>query len=63
VRGDFNIARGHQLTIRDNYISGFNDISPISTTAFRTPDAFYRYVSKTNSTVGQLNSQLGKGVN
>ena len=32
-------------------------------TAYRTPDAFYRYVSKVNSTVGQLNSQFGKGVN
>ena len=28
-----------------------------------TPDAFYRYVSKTNSTVAQLNSQFGSGVN
>ena len=27
------------------------------------PDASYRYFSKTNSTVGQLNSQFGKGVN
>ncbi|HTI36313.1 MAG TPA: carboxypeptidase regulatory-like domain-containing protein [Vicinamibacterales bacterium] len=63
VRGDFNVAKGHQLTIRNNYISALNDISPVSATAFRTPDAFYRYVSKTNSTVGQLNSQFGKGVN
>ena len=36
---------------------------PTSSTTFRLPDAFYRYVSKTNSTVGQLNSQFGKGVN
>ena len=27
------------------------------------PDAFYRYVSNTNSTVGQLNSTFGTGVN
>jgi outer membrane receptor protein involved in Fe transport len=63
IRGDFNIARGHQLTIRHNYVNGLNDISPVSTTQFRTPDAFYRYVSKTNSSVAQLNSQFGKGVN
>jgi hypothetical protein len=62
-RGDFNIAKGHQLTIRNNTISALNDISSVSSTAFRTPDAYYRYVSKTNSTVGQLNSQFGKGVN
>jgi hypothetical protein len=63
VRGDFNVAKGHQLTIRNNYITALNDISPVSTTAYRTPDAFYRYVSKTNSIVGQLNSQIGAGVN
>ena len=63
VRGDFNLPRNNQLTIRNNYIDGFNDISSVSTTAYRMPDAFYRYVSKMNSTVGQLNSQFGKGVN
>ncbi len=63
VRGDFNIAKGHQLTIRHNYIDALNDIGSPSRTAFVTPDAFYRYVSKTNSTVAQLNSQFGSGVN
>jgi hypothetical protein len=63
VRTDFNVARGHQLTVRNNYIDGFNDISSVSTTAFRTPDAYYRYASQTNSIVGQLNSQFGRGVN
>jgi hypothetical protein len=62
-RGDFNVAKGHQLTIRNNTIRALNDISSVSSTAFRTPDAYYRYVSRTNSTVGQLNSQFGKGVN
>jgi hypothetical protein len=63
VRTDFNLGRGHQLTVRNNYIDGFNDISTVSTTAFRTPDAYYRYASKTNSIVGQLNSQFGSAVN
>src|SRR4029079_16644598 len=63
VRGDVNVATGHQLTIRRNYIAAFTDVGSPSATSFRTPDAFYRYMSKTNSTVGQLNSQLGRGAN
>jgi Carboxypeptidase regulatory-like domain len=63
ARGDFNVAKGHQLTVRHNYIDALNDIGTPSTSFFKTPDNYYRYVSKTNSTVGQLNSQFGKGVN
>ena len=62
-RGDFNVAKGHQLTVRHNYIDSFNDIMSTSLTSYRLPDAGYRYFSATNSTVGQLNSQVGKGVN
>ncbi len=63
VRTDFNLASGHQMTVRHNYITGYNDIGTPSLTTFRTPDNFYRYVSNTNSTVAQLNSMFGKGVN
>ena len=63
VRGDFNVAKGHQLTVRHNFIDAYNDIGTPSTTFFKTPDNYYRYSSNTNSTVAQLNSQLGKGVN
>jgi hypothetical protein len=63
VRGDFNLAANHQLTVRHNYIDALNDVGSASLTAFRTPDAFYRFISKTNSTVGQLNSTFAKGVN
>ena len=50
------------MTVRHNYIDALNDImSTLSTLPL--PDAFYRYVSDTNSTVGQLNSTFGKGVN
>jgi hypothetical protein len=62
-RGDFNVAKGHQLVVRHNYVDAFNDIGTPSTTFFKTPDNYYRYMSNTNSTVGQLNSQVGKGVN
>jgi hypothetical protein len=63
VRGDVNLARGHQLTVRHNYIDAFNDIMVTSLSSYRLPDSGYRYFSETNSTVGQLNSQIGKGVN
>ncbi len=62
-RGDFNLASNHQLTVRHNYIDAFNDIASISLTNYRLPDATYRYASTTNSTVGQLNSTFGSGVN
>ena len=63
VRTDFNLAGNHQLTIRNNYIKAFNDVGFPSLTSYRLPDAFYRFNSKTNSTVGQLNSTFGSGVN
>ena len=63
VRGDVNVARGHQLTVRHNYIDAYNDIMSTFLNNYRLPDAGYRYFSETNSTVGQLNSQIGKGVN
>jgi len=63
ARADFNVATGHQLTVRHNYVEGLTDIGTPSTTAFRTPDAFYRFNSTTNSTVGQLNSTFGMGAN
>ena len=62
-RGDVNVARGHQLTVRHNYIDAYNDIMSTTLANYRLPDAGYRYFSATNSTVGQLNSQIGKGVN
>ena len=57
------MARNHQLTVRHNYVDALNDVGFPSSTTFRFPDSFYRYISNTNSTVGQLNSTFGKGVN
>lgn len=64
VRTDFNIGHG-QLTIRHNYIDALNDVgTPSSTGTFFFPDGYYRFASKTNSTVGQFNSRFGTtGVN
>ena len=58
-RGDFNVARGHQLTVRHNYIDALQRHRHRDHDPFRFPDAFYRYQSQTNSTVGQLNSTFG----
>ncbi len=63
VRLDMNVAKNSQLTVRNNYISALNDIGYPSLSRFITPDLYYRYISKTNSTVGQLNSTFGRGVN
>jgi Carboxypeptidase regulatory-like domain len=63
VRTDFNLGSNHQLTVRNNYISALNDVGFPSLSTWRFPDSFYRFNSKTNSTVGQLNSTFGKGVN
>ena len=38
ARADFNLATGHQLTVRHNYVDGLNDIGTPSATAYRTPD-------------------------
>jgi hypothetical protein len=66
VRGDFNIAQGHQLTARHNYLKGLNDIgrpSAGSSGEYYMPDAFYRIRNTTNSSVVQLNSTFGSAVN
>ncbi len=62
-RLDFNVAQGHQLTLRHNYIDALTDVGSPSATFFRTPENIYRFVDKTHSTVGQLNSQWGRAVN
>jgi hypothetical protein len=62
VRTDFNLGE-HQLTVRHNYVDGFNDIGGQSNTTYRFPSNFYRQNSQTNSTVGQLNSRFGVSVN
>jgi hypothetical protein len=62
-RLDFNVASGHQLTLRHNYIDALQDVGFPTATLFKTPDNIYRFVDKTHSTVGQLNSAWGRVVN
>ena len=63
VRGDFNVAQGHQLIARHNYNDSLNDIGRPGASAYFMPDAFYRIANETNSTVVQLNSTFGAAVN
>ena len=63
IRGDFNVARGHQLIARHNLTDSLNDIGRPTATAYYMPDAFYRIKNRTNSTVVQLNSTFGTAVN
>jgi hypothetical protein len=63
IRTDFNVATGHQLTLRHNYVDGINDVGTPTNTRFIFPDQFYEFNSQTNSTVGQLNSLFGRWVN
>jgi outer membrane receptor for ferrienterochelin and colicin len=59
-RLDANLGSSNNLTLRHNYVNGTNDNTPSSytrtTTRFYFPTNIYRFPSKTNSTVAQLNS-------
>jgi hypothetical protein len=61
---DYNLSSNHRLTLRHNYVNGLNDITgTLSTSSYTTPDGYYRFRSKTNSSVVQLNSTFGTAVN
>jgi len=62
LRGDVNLVR-HQVAVRHNYIKAQNDVGTQSNTTYLFADQFYSFNSKTNSTVGQLNSSFGTSVN
>lgn len=62
ARVDFNLGNS-QLTVRHNYVDGFNDVGTQNNVTYKFPDNFYRFHSQTNSTVGQLNSSFGSKFN
>jgi len=63
VRADLNLGVQHQLTARHNFVDALNDIGRPDLTRFIFPDGFYRFASRTNSTVAQLNSAFGRSFN
>jgi hypothetical protein len=64
VRLDYNISDKHRLTLRHNYVKGTDDRTPSAARSgvFPFGDVFYIMNNKTNSTVLQLNSTLGKNL-
>lgn len=62
-RLDFNLNANNRLTVRHNYIKGYNDIGFPSSRLFIFGDNFYQFRDTTNSTVAQLNSTIGTSVN
>ncbi|MBT9393972.1 TonB-dependent receptor [Hymenobacter sp. NST-14] len=62
-RLDFNLNPNNQLTIRHNYIDAFDDAIGRSNTSLQYSSNSYRISSKTNSSVLELNSRLGKTSN
>ncbi len=63
ARTDLNVAKGHRLTVRHNYVGSVADIGFPSATQYNFPDNFYQFENKTNSTVAQLNSVFGRAYN
>ncbi len=63
VRADVNLSPRHRLSVRHNYVGGDADVGTQSNFRYRFADNYYRFRSATNSTVGQLDSTLGKAVN
>ncbi len=63
-RLDFNIGSANNLTVRHNYVSANRDNTPSSaartSSRFYFPTSIYPFLSKTNSSVAQLNSVLGQ---
>jgi hypothetical protein len=63
ARLDFNLTPRHRLTVRHNYIKGVTDLGFTSSRTYYFPDNFYQPHENHNSTVAQLNSTFGAGVN
>lgn len=60
-RLDLNLTDNHRFTIRHNYVDSFRDDFSRSARSYTLGNGGYRFVSETNSTVGQLNSSFFGG--
>lgn len=62
ARFDFNINDAHRLTLRHNFVDAVDDNLSRSSRSYGLGNAGYEFSSRTNSTVGQLNSSLPRGM-
>jgi outer membrane receptor protein involved in Fe transport len=58
ARIDWNINEKNTLTIRHNYVDGSNDVLSRTATSVPFSNTGYRFFSKSNSTVVELNSNI-----
>jgi hypothetical protein len=66
VRGDFNLAKGQQLTARMNYINAFRQLTTSgipSNQVYALPNDYYKFRDKNLGIVSQLNSTFGSTFN
>lgn len=61
-RLDFNLSPNQRLTIRNNYVDAFDDNLARRNDLYQLGNTLYAFDSKTNSTVGQLNSTFGSNL-
>ncbi|GAB2958177.1 carboxypeptidase regulatory-like domain-containing protein [Hymenobacter coalescens] len=58
-RLDFNLSQNHQLTLRHNFVEGFDDNISRNSTQIRFGNNNFQNNNTTNSSVAELNSRLG----
>ncbi|HEX8361611.1 MAG TPA: carboxypeptidase regulatory-like domain-containing protein [Longimicrobium sp.] len=61
-RLDFNLSPNQRLTIRNNFVDAFDDNLTRRNDLYQLGNTAYAFNSKTNSTVGQLNSTFGSNL-
>jgi hypothetical protein len=62
-RLDWNIDSKNKLTLRHSYVEGSNDLISRSTTSMTFANGSYRFISKANSAVAELNSTFSNSSN
>ncbi len=62
-RLDYSISDKHKITIRNNFVTGFNDNLERTANVFNFGNQGYRHHSTTNSLVGELKSKINSRIN
>ncbi|MCP4442537.1 MAG: TonB-dependent receptor [Aureispira sp.] len=61
-RLDYNIAKKHQLTIRDNFVFAYADRLERGSSVFKYSSQGYRHYSRNNSLVAELKSSFNQNI-